>query len=321
MAARIVSLKSNGVFSILDYSKEGTGSEEEFDFVAEETLANIQHANDNEHISYCVFKPSGIGAINLYEKVSTNEKLSEEEEKAFQKVKSRYQRIAQAASDKKVRVLIDAEESWIQPAVDKIVEQLMKQYNHSECIVYQTVQLYRKDRLQYLRGLIGKARNQSWFLGVKLVRGAYLEKERERAQIQGYESPICETKEQTDKNFDEAIVSCVENIDVVRLCSGTHNQKSVQLLVDLMMEKGLSVKDSRIDFAQLLGMSDNLSFNLSHAGFLVSKYVPYGPIEDMIPYLGRRAEENSSVKGQTTRELELLTQELERRKGHINAIH
>ena len=309
----IEKLQSGNVYSILDYSIEGIGDEETFDQVVEETLRNIEEASKNTSISFCVFKPSGIGSTELFEKASHNTLDSQDKER-LAKVVARFEKIAGYAASKKVRLFVDAEESWTQDFVDEVTESLMRKHNTGEPIIYHTIQMYRTDRLQYLKELISKSKVEGWSIGVKLVRGAYLDKERERAEKKGYASPVFASKEQTDDSFDSASLLCFDNREHVNVCLGTHNQLSVEKLVDLMSNKNIDNSDKRIDFAQLLGMSDNLTFNLSAANYRASKYVPYGPIKDLIPYLGRRAEENSSVAGQSARELELLLKEIDRRR-------
>jgi proline dehydrogenase len=208
------------------------------------------------------------------------------------------------------RVFIDAEETWLQPAIDQLALDEMRRHNGSRTVVFNTVQLYRHDRLAYLQGLTEVAEREGWHLGVKLVRGAYMEKERERAALHGQPSPIQPDKASTDRDFDAALKWCVDHIDQMAVCNGSHNVASNALLCRLMEEKGLGVGDERVWFAQLLGMSDPISFNLAAHGFNVAKYVPYGPIREAVPYLIRRAEENTSVAGQTSRELQLLRQEI-----------
>jgi proline dehydrogenase len=303
-----------GIGSILDYSVEGKGSQKDFEKTMSEILATIRWARGNPAIPFCVFKPSGIAPVELLEKVSAQVPLNEQEENEYQMVCSRFEKICAAAAHHQVRIFVDAEESWIQNAIDTITENMMRKYNHQKAVVFNTVQLYRHDRLHYIKQLFQRASEENYILGLKLVRGAYLEKERQRADRMNYPSPIQPDKASCDHDFDEALRFCIQHIDRIHFCSGTHNEKSNLLLVHLMQEKGISRQDDRIWFSQLLGMSDHISFNLAHAGYNVCKYVPYGPVADVLPYLSRRIQENSSVAGQMSRELSLIVAERKRRK-------
>ncbi len=303
-----------GVGTILDYSVEGKESEGEFDHTADEIFATIQTAKGNANIPFCVFKVTGIARHALLEKVNLGSSLSAQEKDEFELVKNRVNRLCKAAFEANTPIFIDAEESWIQDAIDHLAEDMMALYNTNRAIVYNTAQLYRHDRLAYIKAAHERASNGGYYFGVKLVRGAYMEKERNRADEMGYTSPIQATKEDTDRDFNAALVYCISNIDRIAICAGTHNEESSALLTRLINEKGIDHQDPRVYAAQLFGMSDHLSFNLSHSGYRVAKYVPYGPIREVIPYLIRRAEENTSVKGQTGRELGLIIKELKRRK-------
>jgi len=303
-----------GVGTILDYSVEGKESEGEFDHTADEIFATIQTAKGNANIPFCVFKVTGIARHALLEKVNLGSSLSAQEKDEFELVKNRVNRLCKAAYEANTPIFIDAEESWIQDAIDQLAEDMMALYNTDRAIVYNTAQLYRHDRLSYIEAAHERASNGGYYFGVKLVRGAYMEKERNRADEMGYTSPIQATKEDTDRDFNAALVYCISNIDRIAICAGTHNEESSALLTRLINEKGIDHQDPRVYAAQLFGMSDHLSFNLSHSGYRVAKYVPYGPIREVIPYLIRRAEENTSVKGQTGRELGLIIKELKRRK-------
>lgn len=303
-----------GVGTILDYSVEGKESEGEFDHTADEIFATIQTAKGNANIPFCVFKVTGIARHALLEKVNLGSSLSAQEKDEFELVKNRVNRLCKAAYEANTPIFIDAEESWIQDAIDQLAEDMMALYNTNRAIVYNTAQLYRHDRLSYIEAAHERASNGGYYFGVKLVRGAYMEKERNRADEMGYTSPIQATKEDTDRDFNAALVYCISNIDRIAICAGTHNEESSALLTRLINEKGIDHQDPRVYAAQLFGMSDHLSFNLSHSGYRVAKYVPYGPIREVIPYLIRRAEENTSVKGQTGRELGLIIKELKRRK-------
>ncbi|MBK9283427.1 MAG: proline dehydrogenase family protein [Sphingobacteriaceae bacterium] len=314
-ANTIAHLAKYNIGTILDYSVEGKESEQDFDQCLEETLATIQKAKGDQNIPFCVFKVTGLARFDLLVQVSANKQLNEAENKEWQKVKERVQKICEAAFKNKQALFIDAEESWIQPAIDELANENMEKFNTHEPIVYNTFQLYRHDRLNYLKKTIETAKNKGYQVGAKLVRGAYMEKERARAIEMNYPSPIQKSKENSDKDYDEALKVCVENINMMGLCAGTHNEKSSLYLVELMKQYKISPNNKRIYFSQLLGMSDHISFNLSLSGYNVSKYVPYGPVKEVLPYLIRRAQENTSVKGQTGRELSLIIKEKKRRSG------
>lgn len=299
--------------AILDFSVEGKESEKEFDHCLEETLGTIQKAKHDTNIPFCVFKVTGLARFELLRKVSANETLSENEKQEWQRVKDRVKKICTSAAENNQPLFIDAEESWIQPAIDDLANENMAQYNKGRAIVYNTFQLYRHDRVAYLQKSIDDGKKGGYHVGAKLVRGAYMEKERERAAQLNYPSPIQPNKESTDKDYDRALKICVDNIDMMGLCAGTHNESSSMYLVKLMQEKNIPLTDKRIYFSQLLGMSDHISYNLSLNGYNVSKYVPYGPVKEVLPYLIRRAQENTSVKGQTGRELNLILKEKKRR--------
>lgn len=311
----IQTLAKYNVGSILDYSVEGEQNEQSFEHCKNEIIQNIEFSKDKTYIPFCVFKPTGLIRFALLEKVSADITLSYEEQHEWKRAKDRVFQICQKAYDAKQPIFIDAEESWIQKAIDDLTNECMITFNKNQCIVLNTFQLYRTDRLQFLKDSFKKAKENSYYLGAKLVRGAYMEKERERAAKKGYPSPIHPDKPSTDQAYDDALIFCVENIDKITVCAGTHNEKSSLHLVNLMEKHGLKKNDSRIYFSQLLGMSDHISFNLSREGYNVVKYVPYGPVESVLPYLIRRAQENTSVKGQTGRELDLITRELKRRES------
>ena len=303
-----------GVSSVLDFSVEAKESENEFDYARDVTLKIIEFCKEIKAIPIAVFKPSGFGRFKLYEKVSKGETLKDDEQKEWQKVIERFDVVCKKAKENNIAVLIDAEESWIQNAADLLVTKMMQRYNTEKPIVFNTLQMYRHDRLTFLKKEQEKAKLGGYFLGYKLVRGAYMEKENERADDMGYISPICKNKAATDENFNSGLNYMLNNLDVMSLFAGTHNEASTYLLMDLMAEKGLKNNDTRIWFGQLYGMSDHISFNLANYGYNVAKYVPFGPVKDVMPYLIRRAEENTSVAGQTGRELTLLTKEKNRRK-------
>lgn len=314
-ANTIKQLGDFGIGTILDYSIEGKTSEEDFDATVKEIVATIQEAKNSKHIPFGVFKVTGISRFEILEKANPeNANLSDSEQKELQAVINRVDIICKAGFDAGIPVFIDAEETWIQDTIDLICVQMMKKYNLEKAIVYNTAQMYRHDRLTFLEKEIKEAREGNYFYGIKLVRGAYMEKERERAAQKGYPSPIQPTKEASDIDFNKALELIIDNIDVISLCAGTHNEESSNYLADLITKKGLAKDDSRIYFAQLLGMSDHISYNLAFNNYRVAKYVPFGPIEEVMPYLLRRADENTSVAGQTSRELRLIMSERNRRK-------
>ena len=302
------------VKTILDYSVEGEKSEAGFDRTADEILRTFDKAKQSTNIPFCVFKMSGMGNGELLEKVQAKQQLTAAEEEAYQKIRDRVDRICHKASETGIPLMIDAEESWLQEPIDQIVFEMMARYNQTRAIVFNTYQMYRKDSLANLKDAFHRAAMHNYFLGVKLVRGAYMEKERERALEKGYQSPILDTKEETDNSFNKALVFCIDNKQRVSMMCGSHNEYSNQYLTILMQKHGMPSNDQRVWFAQLLGMSDVISFNLASAGFNVAKYVPYGPVESVMPYLLRRATENTSVAGQSSRELSMIRKELARRK-------
>jgi proline dehydrogenase len=308
-------LFTKGVSSVLDYSVEGKEEEEQFDAVLEKTLKLIDFAKEKKSIPFAVFKPSGFGRIDLYEEVSLGKKLTPAESEEWSRVVARFEKVCKASYDNDVALLIDAEESWMQDAVDNLVEEMMMKYNKSKPIVYNTLQMYRWDRLDYLKKFHEKAKQERFFIGMKLVRGAYMEKENERAIEKGYPTPICASKEATDENYDAAVKYMVDHLETMSIFEGTHNEVSTYFLMNLMEEKGIKSTENKIWFGQLYGMSDNISYNLADSGFNVAKYLPFGPVKDVMPYLIRRAEENTSVAGQTSRELAMIKAERNRRKG------
>jgi len=303
-----------GIGTILDYSVEGKENESDFEKTKEEIIQTIYFSAKNSKIPFTVFKITGLGKSSLIEKASLDfQSLEDNELVELNLVAMRVDEICKAATENQVSVFVDAEDSWYQDYIDQLVESMIFKYNNEFSIVFNTIQLYRHDRLQYMRGLISRCNSNGKKLGLKLVRGAYMEKEREQASKKNYPDPIQKDKQATDNDFNKAVEFCIENIETVSLCLGTHNEKSVLHLTDLMKKRAFKKNDSRIWFAQLLGMSDHISFNLSKEGYNVAKYVPYGPIKEVLPYLIRRAEENTSVSGQTGRELSLIKIELERR--------
>jgi proline dehydrogenase len=311
----IANLGKFGIGTILDYSIEGKTKEEDFDATVDEIIATIHAAKNDPTIPFAVFKVTGIGRFDSLEKANNGtSQLTENDLLAFQLIVSRVDKICLAAFENGVPLFIDAEETWIQDAIDTIVRDMMRKYNKEKAIVYNTLQMYRHDRLSFLHAEIELARAEGFHYGVKLVRGAYMEKERLRAAEKGYPSPIQPDKITCDNDFNHALELVVKNIDIMALCSGSHNEKSALILTDLMTKKQIEKSDKRIYVAQLLGMSDHISYNLAYAGYNVAKYVPYGPVKEVMPYLLRRADENTSVAGQTGRELSLIMTERKRRK-------
>ena len=307
-AKAISTLTANKIGTILDYSVEGEETEAVFEYTCKEVILTIVKASeDRKNIPFSVFKTTGIGRMDLLTKVNAGESIDDFEKAEFERVKNRFSAICKAAYDHDVCLFVDAEDSWIQDVIDNLTYDAMALYNKEKAIIFNTVQCYRTGRVAHIQKKLSEL---SCYLGFKLVRGAYMEKERERALKMGYESPIQPDKAGSDKEYNDAIAFCVEHIDRVSICAGTHNEDSALYLVDLMEKKNIAKFHPHIYFAQLLGMSDHISFNLAHAGYNVAKYVPYGPVKAVLPYLSRRAQENSSVKGQVGRELSLISQEL-----------
>jgi len=316
---------------ILDYGVEGKEGEASFDAASDEFINVIKYAATQANIPFMSVKVTGIARFALMEKVdaamhnsngnlvaryhSAVQQLTQPEQEEWKRVYNRLHRICSTAAQAGVGVLIDAEETWIQDGVDALTTIMMETFNATKPVVYNTLQLYRHDRLQFLKESFADAQQGNYILGAKLVRGAYMEKERERAAEKGYPSPIQPTKEATDKDYDAAVNFCVEHIDKIGLIVASHNEQSNLLTTQLLQQKGLPLNHPHVHFSQLYGMSDNITFNLAAAGCSVSKYLPFGPIKDVIPYLMRRAQENTSVKGQTGRELGLIKKELDRRSG------
>jgi proline dehydrogenase len=308
-------LARSGVGTILDYSAEGQDDEVSLDVNAEETLRTIAAAKGDPAIPFSVFKPTGMARMEIMEAVSAGRHMSAQDATAWEHAQRRVHRICEAAAAADVPLLVDAEESWIQPAMDGMVQAMMQRFNSQKALIFNTVQLYRHDRLAFTRERAEHAKANGYHLGLKLVRGAYMEKERERAAERGYPDPISPDKAAVDRDFDEALRFCVDRLDHVSIVAGTHNEASTLLLARLMQERGIARNDTRIHFGQLLGMSDNISYNMAAAGYNVVKYVPYGPVRKVMPYLIRRAEENTSARGQTGRELTLIMLERKRRQA------
>lgn len=303
------------VSSVLDYSVEGKEEEEQFDIALDMTLKTIEFAREKQAIPFAVFKPTGFGRFELYEKLGEGKTLTVEEADEWHRVLERFDLVCKTAYEKDVALLIDGEESWMQDAADDVVLDMMRKYNKEKAIVFNTLQMYRWDRLDYLKKVHEIAKEEGFYIGMKLVRGAYMEKENKRAEEKGYMSPICISKEATDINYDDAVIYMVEHLEKMAIFAGTHNEESSYKLMKLMNENGIAKGDERVWFGQLYGMSDNISYNLAENGYNVAKYLPFGPVRDVMPYLIRRAEENTSVAGQTSRELNLIKTERDRRKG------
>ncbi|MEO1031174.1 MAG: proline dehydrogenase family protein [Bacteroidota bacterium] len=303
-----------GVSSVLDYSVEGKETEQQFDNALEKILKIIHFCDEKDAMPIVVFKPTGFGRFALYQKKTEGLGFTEAEQEEWNRVVERFDAVCKLAQEKDVEVLIDGEESWMQDAADDLVEQMMRSYNTDKAIVYNTLQCYRWDRLEYLKALHKRAKTSGFKVGMKIVRGAYMEKERQRAEEKGYSSPICENKKATDDNFNNALTYILEHTDDISLFVGTHNEDSCYLAMELMKKIGIHKNNNSVWFGQLYGMSDHISYNLAALGYNVAKYIPFGPVKDVMPYLIRRAEENTSVAGQTNRELELLKAEKKRRK-------
>ena len=303
-----------GVHAVLDYSVEGKETQAQFD----KTLAKVNEltafADEKDAMPFSVFKPTGLGRFKIWQKKSAGDALSAEEQAEWDAIVARYESACQKAAAHDVALLIDGEESWMQDAADELVTQMMQKYNKEKPLIFNTLQCYRWDRLDYLKELHLEARAKGYKLAFKIVRGAYMEKENDRAEELGYPSPICASKAQTDATFNDTLRYILQNLDDIAVFIGSHNEESCYLAMDLMQEYGIAKNDPRVWFGQLFGMSDHISYNLAAAGYNVAKYIPFGPVKDVMPYLIRRAEENTSVAGQTSRELSLLKGEKQRRK-------
>ncbi len=303
-----------GIGAILDYSVEGGGDEAGFDATKKAILQTIQQAGLEKNIPFACMKMTGIGADRLLEKMTAKGALSTQDKLAWERLKLRLAAICRQASEGGTPIYIDAEESWVQGAIDDLAQEMMQTFNQKETIVFTTLQLYRTDRVEYFERLIKEARRNAFLLGVKIVRGAYMEQERERARRFGYPSPIHPDKPATDRAFDETLRLFIEHIDGVEICVGTHNESSCKLLAGLMAERGIPNNHPHIYFSQLYGMSDHISYKLAAAGYNVTKYLPFGPVASTLPYLARRAEENTAIAGQMGKELEIIIRERQRRR-------
>ncbi|MDR2205631.1 MAG: proline dehydrogenase family protein [Flavobacteriaceae bacterium] len=307
-------LFKRGVGSIFDYAIEGKEDEKMFDQTCDEIKKNIEFAEGNPAIPFVVFKPTGFGRLNLYADVQAKKELSPNEKTEWENVVKRYEEVCRLAYEKNVVLMIDAEETWMQNPVDELVNGMMEKYNKEKAVIWNTVQMYRTERMEYLEEDLKRAKEKNYFLGYKFVRGAYMEKERERAEKMNYPDPIQPNKQATDDNFNHAIEFVLNNIDRISSFFGTHNEESVEFAIEKMKSLNLENRHPHVYFGQLFGMSDNITFYLAEKNYNVTKYLPYGPVKDVVPYLTRRAEENTSVSGQTGRELSMIRKELKRRK-------
>lgn len=303
-----------GVSSILDFSAEAGNEISAIETAVRETLASINFSSQNKNLAYSVFKPSALIPAGILEKVSQRAPLTPSEKKSYDLFCHYFRLLCQTAAEKKVRILVDAEHVAMQPAIDEITDQLMAEFNKQQAIVFNTFQMYRTDRLAFIEASYQKALAGGYYLGAKLVRGAYIEQERQLACEKGLPSPVFDTIEQTHQSYNNALTFCIEHIDRIELFNGTHNEESCMHLANLMKTHNLAKNDERIFTSQLYGMGDHISFNMAKEGYHVCKYIPYGPVDVVIPYLIRRAEENTSVQGQIGRELRLLLTERKRRK-------
>ncbi len=311
-------LKTAGVYSILDYSVEGGESDKAIEAALQETLRAVRHAGANPDIPFAVFKPTAFGNNRALEVLSGQNEPDGEIRAEGEKFRSRIDLLCRTAFENDIPILIDAEDTFYQNFIDRVVMEMMRVYNKKRAIVFNTYQMYRHDRIGILEADIATARKEKFHLGAKFVRGAYMERERERARRMNYPDPIQPDKEHTDRDYNLALKISMDNIDTVSIFNGTHNEYSSLYLTELMTERGIDPGDTRIWFSQLYGMSEHISFNLAAKGFNVAKYVPYGPVRFVLPYLMRRVEENTSVKGQTGRELSLIKKERQRRKKYEN---
>lgn len=307
-------LASKNVYTIMDYGAEGKDTEEDFNLTMNQVIRSIEFAAQHPNIKLVSAKLTGLGRFGLLEKLHNNEPLNASESEEYTNLVKRIDSICYNAHNHGIGVFIDAEETWIQNPVDDIVDKMMARYNTKTPIVYNTFQMYRKASLPFLKKSHQKAKEGGYILGAKLVRGAYMEKERKRAEEMGYESPIQDTKDDTDKDFDLGITYCIENINEIASCCASHNQQSNTLYAQLIKKNNIDGQHPHVMTSQLYGMSDHLTFNLAEAGIHASKFMPYGPVKDVMPYLMRRAQENTSVTGDMSREYDLINQEVKRRK-------
>jgi len=307
-------LRNASVYSVLDYSVEGKEEKTQFDATFAKVVELTDFAEHKDTMPFSVFKPTGFGRFAIWQKQTEKKELTSDEQGEWERIVSRYERVCKKAHDADISLLIDGEETWMQDAADDLCQEMMEKYNKEKASVFNTLQCYRWDRLDYLKAQHALAKEKGYKLGFKVVRGAYMEKENDRAEEKGYKSPICSSKQATDDNFNAITQYILDNLDDISLFLGTHNEASSYMAMEVMNAKGLNRNDSRVWFGQLYGMSDHISYNLASEGYNVAKYIPFGPVKDVMPYLIRRAEENTSVAGQTSRELTLLKKEKERRK-------
>ncbi len=305
-------LKRN-TYSVLDYGAEAKSNEEDFNKTLAENLKAVSFASRHDGVPVVSSKVTALAAEPILEKNQSGQPMTEEEKQAFDRVRQRMDKLSRAAWENKVAVFFDAEETWIQDSIDQLVREMMARYNKERAVVYHTYQLYRKDKLASLKEDHAEAKAKGYILGAKLVRGAYMEKERRRAAEMGYPTPIQETKADTDRDYDEAVRYCVDHYEEIALCNASHNLQSNLLQAELIAEKGLPRNHPHLNFCQLYGMSDYITFNLAQAGYNVAKYVVYGAVKEVVPYLIRRAQENTSVTGEMSRELSLISSEIKRR--------
>jgi proline dehydrogenase len=311
----IAKLETQHVGVLLNYGVELKETEADFDKTIDRNIEALEFAGNNKSVKALCVKITGFGRFGLFEKIQAGEKISAAERKELEQVKKRFEKLCHVAAKNNVPLYVDAEESWIQNPLDEMVEDMMARFNKTQCIVFNTYQLYRHDRLAYLTLCIERAKTDGYILGAKLVRGAYMEKERARAKQMGYASPIHKNKKDVDRDFNEAVNLCFDNLQHLHVCVASQSEASNLLAIELMEKKKIEHSSPHILFSQLYGMGDNMTFNLAQLGFNATKYLPYGPVKDVVPYLIRRAEENTSVAGQTTRELDLVNREIKRRKA------
>lgn len=303
-----------GVKSILDYSAEAGEADSDIENTYQETLRSIEYASTNSNVTFAVFKPTAMTKEHVLAKASAKQELTREEQVQYNDYKKRVHNLCKRAYELNVKILIDAEDYCFQNDIDALCEEMMRLFNKEKAIVFNTLQMYRHDRMAYLKKVYDDCMKEGYYLGIKFVRGAYMEKERDRALKGGYTSPICRDKIETDENYNNGLRFTIEHIDKIETFCGTHNEDSNLLLAELIEKKGLAKDDPRVTFSQLYGMSDNISYNLANEGYIVSKYIPYAPVDKVLPYLIRRAEENTSMAGQTSRELSYINAEINRRK-------
>jgi proline dehydrogenase len=307
-------LRQQGTMTVLDYGAEGKAKEDDFDQALQENLRAIKFAAGYPGVPVVSSKVTALASNGVLERVQTGKPLSREDQEAFERIKGRLDTLCHAAWSNGVAVFIDAEETWMQDTIDRLVKMMMERYNKERVVVYHTYQMYRMDKLKSLKADHQEAQQKGYLLGAKMVRGAYMEKERARASDQGYPSPIHETIEATHRDFNAAIAYCVHHYEQIASCNASHNLESNLLQAEMIVARGLPKGHAHLNFCQLMGMSDYITFNLARAGFNVAKYVPYGPVKEVVPYLIRRARENTAVTGEMSRELHLITAEMKRRE-------